>query len=131
MCQQVRRSVKKKFARSHKRSLLALAVSTAVALGTPVYAQESLPFPPTPSGSKAGPTIATSTYSPLPKQAHLPANAPNIVVVMLDDVGPALPHTFGGVIQTPTLDRLAKEGVSYNRFHNAAMCSPTRAVSIR
>lgn len=117
----------KKSVRSHKHSLLALAVSAAVALGTPVYAQESLPFPPTPSGSKAGPTIATSTYSPLPKQAHLPANAPNIVVVMLDDVGPALPHTFGGVIQTPTLDRLAKEGVSYNRFHNAAMCSPTRA----
>ncbi|MFI8748185.1 arylsulfatase [Pseudomonas sp. NPDC077186] len=110
-----------------KCSLMALAVSTAMTMSVPVHAQDSLPFPPTPSGSKAGPTIATSTYSPLPKQSHIPANAPNIVVVMLDDVGPALPHTFGGVIQTPTLDRLAKEGVSYNRFHNAAMCSPTRA----
>lgn len=117
----------KKIFHLHKRSSLALAVSAALLLSVPVHSQESLPFPPTPSGSKAGPTIATSTYSPLPKKSHLPANAPNIIIVMLDDVGPALPHTFGGVIQTPTLDRLAKEGVSYNRFHNAAMCSPTRA----
>ncbi len=90
-------------------------------------AQESLPFPPKPSGSTAGLTIADSTYSPLPPQSHLPANAPNIVVIMLDDVGPALPDTYGGVIHTPTLSRLAKDGISYNRFHNAAMCSPTRA----
>jgi arylsulfatase len=105
-----------------------LGVGTAILLlGSPAVAQESLPFPPKPSGSRAGPTIADSTYSPLPAQSHLPANAPNILVIMLDDVGPALPDTFGGVIQTPTLSRLAEEGVSYNRFHNAAMCSPTRA----
>ncbi len=102
-----------------------LALSTAILLlGAPATAQESLPFPPKPSGSKAGPTIAQSTYSPLPAQPHLPANAPNIVVIMLDDVGPALPDTFGGVIETPTLSRLAQDGLSYNRFHNAAMCSP-------
>jgi len=71
-------------------------------------AQQALPFPPTPSGSKAGPTIAESTYSPLPPQSHLPADAPNIVIIMLDDVGPALPHTFGGPITTPTLDALAE-----------------------
>lgn len=105
-----------------------LALSTAILLlGAPATAQESLPFPPKPSGSKAGPTIAQSTYSPLPAQPHLPANAPNIVVIMLDDVGPALPDTFGGVIETPTLSRLAQDGLSYNRFHNAAMCSPSRA----
>ncbi len=101
--------------------------ATALLLSVPAIAQESLPFPPKPSGSKAGPTIAQSTYSPLPPQSHLPANAPNIVVIMLDDVGPALPSAFGGVINTPTLSRLADQGVSYNRFHNAAMCSPTRA----
>ncbi len=105
---------------------LATAIG-ALLLSAPAWAQESLPFPDKPSGSKAGPTIAQSTYSPLPAQRHLPANAPNIVVIMLDDVGPALPGTFGGVIDTPTLSRLANEGVSYNRFHNAAMCSPTRA----
>lgn len=46
---------------------------------------------------------------------------------MLDDVGPALPDTFGGPIHTPTLTRIAKSGITYNRFHNCAMCSPTRA----
>ncbi|MBA8880896.1 arylsulfatase [Phyllobacterium myrsinacearum] len=105
-----------------------LGVSTSLLLlGSPVLAQESLPFPSTPSGSKAGPTIAESTYSPLPAQSHLPANAPNILVIMLDDVGPALPSTFGGVINTSTLSRLADDGISYNRFHNASVCSPTRA----
>lgn len=96
-------------------------------LALPALAQETLPFPPKPSGSTAGPTIAQSTYSPLPPESHLPADAPNVVIMMLDDVGPALPHTFGGVITTPTLDKLATEGIAYNRFHNAAMCSPTRA----
>lgn len=103
-------------------------LSAAVLLAMPpAMAQENLPFPPKPSGSTAGPTIAQSTYSPLPAETRLPADAPNIVIIMLDDVGPALPHTFGGVINTPTLDQLAAEGIAYNRFHNAAMCSPTRA----
>lgn len=105
-----------------------LGASTALLLfSVPAMSQESLPFPAQRSGSKAGPTIADSTYNPLPRQSFLPDNAPNIVIIMLDDVGPALPDTFGGVIQTPTLSRLRQEGVSYNRFHNAAMCSPTRA----
>lgn len=90
-------------------------------------AQESLPFPPQPSGSTAGPTIAQSTYSPNQPQSHLPDNAPNVLLIMLDDVGPALPATYGGPINTPTLSRIAEDGISFNRFHNAAMCSPTRA----
>ena len=113
-------------ARPMKVRSLALAIASLV-LSAPSWAQESLPFAEKASGSKAGPTIAQSQYSPLPAASHLPANAPNIVVIMLDDVGPALPGTFGGVIDTPTLTRLAGEGVSYNRFHNAAMCSPSRA----
>ena len=99
---------------------LAVAASTALA-------QDSLPFPPRKSGSKAGPTVQASTYAPLPPASHLPKGAPNVLVVMLDDVGPALPETYGGDIHTPTLTRVAKSGISYNRFHNAAMCSPTRA----
>ncbi|WP_206860575.1 arylsulfatase [Lysobacter changpingensis] len=113
---------------SKRLKVRSLAITIgALLLSAPAFAQESLPFPPKPSGSKAGPTIAESTYTPLQAKPHLPANAPNIVVIMLDDVGPALPETFGGVIHTPTLTRLSKQGVSYNRFHNAAMCSPTRA----
>lgn len=111
-----------------KRVTSPLCVAMAVLFaGSTVNAQEALPFPPKPSGSKAGPTIAESTYSPLPEQSHLPKDAPNIIIIMLDDVGPALPHTFGGPITSPTLDRLAKSGIAYNRFHNASMCSPTRA----
>jgi arylsulfatase len=87
----------------------------------------SLPFPDPPSMSKAGPTIALSEYKAAKKTGHLPAGAPNVLIIMLDDVGPALPDTFGGPIHTPTFSRVAKEGITYNRFHNAAMCSPTRA----
>ena len=110
-------------------SCWSLAIGTIFSLtfALPAAAQQALPFPPTPSGSTAGPTIAESKYNPLPKQSHLPADAPNVLVIMLDDIGPAMPETFGGVIHTPTLTRLANEGIAYNRFHNAAMCSPTRA----
>lgn len=90
-------------------------------------ARDSLPFPQPPSGSKAGATIADSVYSPNPPASHLPDDAPNVLLIMLDDVGPALPETYGGPIHTPTLSRVAEAGISYNSFHNAAMCSPTRA----
>jgi arylsulfatase A-like enzyme len=92
-----------------------------------VYAQEILPFPPKPSGSTAGRTMQESTYSPLPAVSHLPKNAPNILIVLIDDVGPGQTDTYGGEIHTPTLSKIAKEGISYNRFHTTAMCSPTRA----
>jgi arylsulfatase len=55
-----------------------------------------------------------------------PENAPNVVIVLIDDIGFGGPSTFGGPIQTPTLDRLAAEGLSYNNFHTTALCSPTR-----
>lgn len=54
------------------------------------------------------------------------ANAPNILIVLLDDVGFGQVSTFGGPVNTPTLQRLADEGVRYNRFHTTARCSPSR-----
>lgn len=104
-----------------------LALAGLLLTSLTATAQDTLPFPPQASGSKAGPTIAQSKYSPLPPADHLPKNAPNVLVIMLDDVGPALPATYGGPITTPTLSRIAEAGISYNSFHNAAMCSPTRA----
>jgi arylsulfatase A-like enzyme len=86
-----------------------------------------LPFPPTPSGSKAARTMQDSTYKPLPKLQRLPKDAPNILIILIDDAGPALPDTYGGDIHTPTLSRLTEEGISFNQFHTTAMCSPTRA----
>ena len=105
--------------------LLTLTLSAGFAV--PATAQEVLPFPPKPSGSTAARTMQESIYSPLPPVNHLPKDAPNILIVLIDDVGPAQTDTYGGEIHTPTLTKIAKEGISYNRFHTTAMCSPTRA----
>ncbi len=56
-----------------------------------------------------------------------PAGAPNVIIVLLDDVGFAASAPFGGPVPTPTLDRLAQGGLRYNNFHTTALCSPTRA----
>lgn len=60
-------------------------------------------------------------------QRKAPAGAPNVVVVLLDDVGFGAAGTFGGPVATPTLDALARDGLRYNRFHTTGICSPTRA----
>ena len=86
-----------------------------------------LPFPPTPSASTAGLTMQDSTYKKRVEPKHLAEGAPNILIILMDDVGPGTPSTYGGEINTPTLDRVAKMGISFNRFHSTAMCSPTRA----
>ena len=60
-------------------------------------------------------------------QIKAPAGAPNVVIVLIDDLGFGAPSTFGGPIATPTLDGLAQNGLRYNNFHTTALCSPTRA----
>ncbi|MGO3931927.1 arylsulfatase [Rhodopseudomonas pseudopalustris] len=105
----------------------AVSLSLAVMFSPIVNAQEILPFPPAPSGSVAGLTIQDSVYSKRVEPKRLADGAPNILIILMDDVGPATPSTYGGEINTPTLDRVANMGVSYNRFHSTAMCSPTRA----
>ncbi|HXA33977.1 MAG TPA: arylsulfatase [Acidimicrobiales bacterium] len=89
--------------------------------------QEVLPFPPTPSASEAGRTMQESTYAQRVPEKHLPDDAPNILIILIDDAGPGLPSTFGGEVTTNALSRVMGEGISYNRFHTTAMCSPTRA----
>ena len=59
-----------------------------------------------------------------------PKKAPNILLIMTDDSGFGVPSTFGGVIPTPTMDRIAKDGLRYNNIHSTALCSPTRAALI-
>jgi len=90
-------------------------------------AQDVLPFPSPPMGGKVGPTMQESVHKWREEPRHLPEDAPNILIVMLDDAGFGQPDTFGGEIHTPTMSRLAKAGISYNAFHTTAMCSPTRA----
>jgi hypothetical protein len=59
-----------------------------------------------------------------------PQGAPNVLLIITDDAGFGVPSTFGGVIPTPTMDRMAKEGLRYNRMFSTALCSPTRAALI-
>jgi arylsulfatase len=59
-----------------------------------------------------------------------PKGAPNVLLIITDDAGFGVPSTFGGVIPTPTMDRLASEGLRYNRMFSTALCSPTRAALI-
>ena len=87
----------------------------------------SLPFPPVPSASTAGRTLQQSTMTWRDQPEHLPPDAPNVLIVLMDDLGFGTADTFGGPIRTPTLSRIATEGIAYNAFHTTAICSPTRA----
>src|SRR5262249_31479651 len=60
-----------------------------------------------------------------PPRVVPPKGAPNVLLIMTDDVGFGAPSTFGGVIPTPSLDRIAKMGLRYTNFHSTALCSPT------
>ncbi len=77
------------------------------------------------TGPVIGRTTAESTPYHPPRER--PAGKPNVLVVLLDDVGFGQLGPFGGEIETPNIDRLAGAGLRYNRFHVTAMCSPTRA----
>ncbi len=66
-----------------------------------------------------------SKFPPIP-QVRPPKGAPNVLIVLIDDVGFGAASAFGGPCQTPTLERLAKGGLQYTRFHTTALCSPTR-----
>ena len=89
-------------------------------------AQEVLPRPEPPFKGHIGPTVQDLTLN-FPQQVKAPQGAPNILLIMTDDVGFGASSTFGGPIPTPSMDRLAKEGLRYTRFHTTALCSPTRA----
>jgi len=59
-----------------------------------------------------------------------PKGAPNVLLIMTDDVGFGAPGTFGGVVPTPAMDRIAKDGLRYTNFHSTSLCSPSRAAII-
>jgi hypothetical protein len=85
-----------------------------------------LPNPPQPFRGEISPNAAQSKpyWSALTVP---PKGAPNVLLIMTDDVGFSAPSTFGGVIPTPALDRIANMGLRFTRFHTTALCSPTRA----
>jgi arylsulfatase A-like enzyme len=65
-----------------------------------------------------------------PPRVVPPKGAPNVLLIMTDDVGFSAPGTFGGVVPTPAMDRIAANGLRYTNFHSTSLCSPTRAVLI-
>ena len=73
---------------------------------------------------------ATQSKPAWPMRVVPPKGAPNILLIMTDDVGFGAPSTFGGVIPTPALDRIAAAGLRYTNFHSTSLCSPTRAALI-
>lgn len=96
------------------------------ATGTP----DILPRPDFRFQGEVGRTYKDSDPAAFPQPVQPPAGAPNIVLILLDDVGFGQFSTFGGGVPSPTMDRLAKEGLRYNHFHTTALCSPTRAALI-
>ena len=96
---------------------------------TTTISGEQLPPPP----PKFGGVIRESYQDSKPwwpPRVVPPKGAPNILLIMTDDQGYGVPGTFGGVIPTPALDRIAKAGLRYTEFNSTALCSPTRAALI-
>ena len=85
-----------------------------------------IPKPDPEFTGKIGETYKDSTPS-YPQPVKAPRGAPNVLLILLDDVGFGMCSTFGGPVPTPHLDKLAKDGLKYTRFHTTALCSPTRA----
>ena len=108
-------------------AVLGLALTIA---GTPVTAQEKLDRTVLPIAEPKRPTYteldARKAKPPARFEVKAPKGAPNVVIVLIDDLGFGGPSTFGGPLRTPTLDQLAQSGLRFNNFHTTALCSPTR-----
>ncbi|MCF3935156.1 arylsulfatase [Acuticoccus sp. M5D2P5] len=128
----------------HLRKLVAaFAVTLVFHLGGSAEAQQpagapnatttlnGLQLPPPPPAF--GGTIETDAIDSVPwwpPRAAPPADAPNVLLILIDDSGWGIPSTFGGVVPWPTMDALAKDGIRFTNIHSTALCSPTRAALI-
>ena len=86
--------------------------------------------PPPPKAFQGDIQLNASQSKPYWPPRWFRQRAPNILLILTDDVGFGAPSTFGGVIPTPALDRLAADGLRYTNFHTTSLCSPTRAALI-
>jgi arylsulfatase len=109
-------------------SFLALSAIILTGMSTHAVAQDrsSLPMPDPIFKGKIGLTPADSVKD-FPKAVTAPEGAPNILLILTDDVGFGASSAFGGPIPTPTMERIANAGLRFNNFHTTALCSPTRA----
>ena len=129
-----------------KSALLLSAATLTVFTIVPTLAQQTTGTPGSPSATTTidgrylppppasfGGTInldAKDSKPYWPPTVVPPKGAPNVLLIMTDDQGYGLTSTFGGVIPTPCMDRIAKDGLRYTEFHSTALCSPTRAALI-
>jgi arylsulfatase A-like enzyme len=114
--------------------IVAVAIALAASASTSAIAQHAaekldrtvLPLqePPRPVYSEMD---VSKVKAPPRFQVKAPEGAPNVVIILVDDMGFGVPSTFGGPVPMPTLDGLAQQGLRYNNFHTTALCSPTRA----
>ena len=128
-----------KFAKLALPFALAVLVMLPMFLAQSVRAAENVSPAPSPGMSSSlprpdfhfpgnvGRTFEDSDPAIFPKVVRPSQGAPNILLIMTDDTGLGAASTFGGVIPTPALDRIAQAGLRYTRFHTTALCSPTRA----
>jgi arylsulfatase len=120
-------------ARGLRTALGAIAALMALVFGSPSHAQPSQPLArdvlPIPAAPFAGRVElnASSSVPDWPRRVKAPAGAPNVLLIMTDDMGFGSSSVFGGPVPTPALEQLASDGLRYNNFHTTAMCSATRA----
>lgn len=107
-------------------SIALICVPASAMAAEPAIDRTVLPIAPPPFKGTIGADFTTSKQD-YPQPVRAPEGAPNIVLILLDDVGFGQAGTFGGPIPTPHMDRLARQGLRYNRFHTTSICSPTRA----
>jgi len=118
-------------ARADSSSAAAAPASSTQPTGSVAWPDRlHLPIEPYQKVGKLAPSIAGSDKLDWPREIAAPDGAPNVLLVLMDDVGFGASSPFGGPIPTPTLERIANEGLRYNRFHTTAVCSPTRAALI-
>ena len=111
-----------------KKGTAALKESLAEAMGKFSPDRSALPLPDPAFGGTVGRTLDASVADWTINMAPSPpAGAPNVLLVLIDDAGFGNPSTFGGPVDTPSMTRVAEQGLAFNRFHVTALCSPTRA----
>ncbi len=118
----------KSVAQTDKEGVRALKSELATAMGKFAQDRTSLPIPDRTFGGTAGRTLKDSVadWSMIPGP-KAPEGAPNVLIVLIDDAGFGAIDTFGGPISAPSFTRVQNIGITYNRFHVTAVCSPTRA----
>lgn len=105
---------------------LCLPMAASAVIAADEFNRTVLPIPDQPFKGKIG-LRPSDSVKDFPKEVRAPEGAPNVLIILTDDVGFGASSTFGGPIPTPTFDRVANSGLRFNRFHTTALSSPTRA----